>query len=243
MDMFAAPNPDALPTCKPFVGRGVVLAFDEAAEQSPTLASDVVFMRRLGIHPVIVHDVMSRSMAARLIGQINRVGGEAVGLDGTSAATLMLAHAADGTVELRSVNPALVRLLMDGGYIPVLASEGAGLSGVPAPLPVDEAARGLGAAIGAIRLLFNASPGGIPSDGEGIIPELTSSEALALARSGGLPLELSQRLAAAALGVRGGVEAAQILDLCAAHAALVEMLTAQHLGTQVVSSVHLSPNR
>jgi acetylglutamate kinase len=238
--MFAAPDPDALPTCKPFVGRSFVLAVDEAAEQSSTFASDIVFLRRLGILPVIVHDAATRSTGARLAGRINRIGGEAVELNGTSAATLLLAPADDGAIELRSVNPALVRLLLERGYIPVLASEGAGLSGVPAPLPVDEAARGLGAAIGAIRLLFNAPPGGIPSDGEGIIPELTTSEALALARSGELPLELSQRLAAAALGVRGGVEAAQILDLCASHAALVEVLTAQHLGTQVVSSVHLS---
>jgi acetylglutamate kinase len=241
MDLFATPDPDALLTCKPFVGRSFVLAVDEAAEQSPTFASDIVFMRRLGIRPVIVHDAAARSTGARLAGRINRIGGEAVELNGTSAATLMLAISDDGAIELRSVNPALVCLLLERGYIPVLASEGAGVSGVPAPLPMDEAARGLGAAIGAIRLLFNAQPGGIPSDSEGIIPELTSSEALSLAQSGELPAELSHRLTSAALGVRAGVEAAQILDLCASHAALVELLTARHLGTQVVSSVALPP--
>jgi len=239
MDMFALPEPDALPTCKPFVGRSFVLAVDEAAEQSPTFASDIVFMRKLGIRPVIVHDAGERATGARLAGRINRIGGEAVELNGTSAATLLVALAADGTIELRGVNPALICLLLERGYIPVLAAEGAGVSGVPAPLPADEAARGLGAAIGAIRLLFSAQPGGIPSDGDGIITELTSSEALALAHGGKLSAELSQRLAAAALGVRAGVEAAQILDLSASHAALVELLTAQHLGTQVVSSVAL----
>lgn len=239
MDMFASPEPDALPTCKPFVGRSFVLAVDEAAEQSPTFASDIVFMRKLGIRPVIVHDAGERATGARLAGRINRIGGEAVELNGTSAATLLVALADDGAIELRGVNPALICLLLERGYIPVLAAEGAGVSGVPAPLPADEAARGLGAAIGAIRLLFNAQPGGIPSDGEGIIPELTSSEALALAGSGELPPDLSRRLACAALSVRAGVDAAQILDLCAAHAALVELLTARHLGTQVVSSVAL----
>jgi acetylglutamate kinase len=240
VDMFATPDPDALPTCRPFVGRSFVLAVDEAAEQSSTFVSDIVFMRRLGVRPVIVHDAAARSSGARLVGRINRIGGEAVELNGTSAATLTLALADDGSAELRSVNPALVRLLLDSGYIPVIAAEGAGVSGMPAPLPADVAARGLGAAIGAIRLLFNAPPGGIPSDGDGIIPELTSSEALELARGGGLPAELSQHLTAAALGVRAGVEAAQILDLGATHAALVELLTARHLGTQVVSSVLLS---
>ena len=217
-----------------------MLAVDEATEQSSTFASDIVFMHRLGVRPVIVHAPAARSTSVGLAGRINRIGGEAVELNGISAATLTLARADDGSVELRGVNPSLVCLLLERGYIPVLASEGAGLSGEPAPLPVDETARGLGAAIGAIRLLFNARPGGIPTDGDGIIPELTSSEALALARSGELPDDLSRRLAAAALGVRGGVEAAQILDLCAAHAALVELLTARHLGTQIVSKVHLA---
>jgi len=241
MDMFGAQDPSALPTCKPFVGRSVVLAVDEAAEQSPTLASDIVFMHQLGVRPVIVHEAGQRSVGARLVGRINRIGGEAVELNGTSAATLMLAPSGDGSIQLRSVNPALVRLLLDSGYIPVLASEGAVVTGAPAPIPADEAAGGLGAAIGAIRLLYGARRGGIPSDGDGIIPELTSSEALALARGGALSVELSHRLTAAALGVRAGVEAAQILDLHAAHAVLVEMLTAQHLGTQVVSNVTL-PN-
>ena len=156
MDVFGAPDPSALRTCKPFVGRSVVLAVDEAAEQSRTFVSDIVFMRRLGVQPVIVHEAAQRSVGSRLVGRINRIGGEAVELNGTSAATLMLAPADDGTMQLRSVNPALVRLLLDGGYIPVLASEGAVVSGAPAPLPADEAAGGLGAAIGAIRLLYDS---------------------------------------------------------------------------------------
>ena len=152
----------------------------------------------------------------------------------------MLARTQSGDAELRSVNPGLLALLLDQGYIPVVASEGAGVSGKRATLATEEAARGIAAAVGAIRLLFGASPGGIPSDGEGIIPELTSSEALALAASGELPADLSRYLVAAALGVRAGVAAAQILDLSSAHASLTELLTARHVGTQIVSSVMLA---
>jgi len=90
----------------------------------------------------------------------------------------------------------------------------------------------------AIRLIYPS--GGIPTAGDGVIAELTSSEALALAAAGTLEPELARHLAAAALGVRGGVEAAQLLDLSVAHAAIVELLTAQHLGTQVVSNIVLT---
>ena len=239
MDAFSSPDPSGLPTCRPFVGRSFVVRVDESAGASPTFAADVVFMRRVGIRPVLVHEAAARPVAQRLIGNINRIGGDAVGLDGASAGMLMLARGDDGAAELRGVNTALLCLLLERGYIPVLASEGAGVSGARMPVDADEAARALAGAIGAIRLLFGSHPGGVPSDGSGIIPELTSSEALALARGGSLSNDLAHRLTAAALGVRAGVQAAQILDLSPAHAAVVELLTAQHLGTQVVSSVLL----
>jgi acetylglutamate kinase len=237
MDNYRIPNPDAMPTVKPFLGRPVVMRIDEAATHSATLFSDIVFMRALGVRPVIVHDAQPRETSARLVAAINRIGGDAVGIDGTSANTLALARREDGGIELRSVNPGLVALLLDRGYIPVFASEGSEISGATAPIDADEAARGLAAAVGAIRLLFSAAPGGVPADGAGIIDELTSSEALALAASGSLDRDLSRHLVAAALGVRAGVAAAQILDLSMAHASLIEMLTARHAGTQVVSRV------
>jgi acetylglutamate kinase len=42
---------------------------------------------------------------------------------------------------------------------------------------------------------------------------------------------------APALGLRGGVGAAQICDGRVAHATIVEFLTARHMGTQVAGSV------
>ena len=238
--VFENPDPHSLPTCKPFLGRPFVVRVDETAVSSQTFASDIVFMHRLGVLPVLVHDVAEREPAQRLIGCINRVGGDAVGIDGLAASTLTLAATENGAVELRGVNASLLQLLLGQGYIPVVASQGSAISGVPMTIDVDETARALAGAIGAIRLLFGSQPGGVPSDGDGVIAELTSSEALALVSSGGLSTALAHCLTSAALGVRAGVEAAQILDLSSAHAAIVELLTAQHLGTQVVSNIHLA---
>jgi acetylglutamate kinase len=134
----------------------------------------------------------------------------------------------------------LLSLLLEQGYIPVFSSEGTSFSGAPAPLDAAEAARALAASMHAIRLLYPSGTGGIPAGSDGIIGELTSSEALALAAAGTLSPEQSKQLAAAAMGVRSGVDAAQLLDLTIAHAPLVELLTARHLGTQIVSHVVLS---
>jgi acetylglutamate kinase len=240
MDAFDDPNAAALTTAKPFVGRTIVVRIDSAAAQAPTLVQDLVFMRRLGVRPLIVHDVAQRACASRLVGLINRIGGEAVAIDGASASTIVVSSTASGENLVRSVNAQLLSLLLQEGYIPIFSAEGAAVSGVAAPIDAAEAARVLAAAMHAVRLIYPSETGGIPGGGDGVIGELTSSEALALAEAGTLAPGLAKDLTAAAMSVRNGVDAAQLLDLSVAHASIVELLTAHHLGTQIVSSVVLS---
>jgi acetylglutamate kinase len=240
MDFLNNPDPESLPTAKAFIGRTVVLRLDPASAEAETLVSDLIFMRRLGVRPLVVHEARERDTGARLVGMINRVGGAAVGIDGTSAGTLIAGSDEDGRSIVRTVNAQLMSLLLDQGYIPVFASRGAAISGLPIPVDCDDAARVLASATHAFRLLFPAEPGGVPADGEGIIDELTSSEALDLAANGTLSADLVRHLRAAAFGVRAGVDAAQLLDLAGHHASIVELLTAQHVGTQVVSNIVLS---
>ena len=240
MDPRLEADPETLPTAKPFVGRTVVIRLDSQTAESATLAEDLIFMRRLGVRPMVVHGADQSASGSRLVGLINRVGGEAVAIDGTSASTLVLARDAMGAYSVRSVNAHLLSLLMDQGYIPVFGAQGACVSGATAILDAAEAARALAAATHAVRLLYPSETGGIPAGSDGIIDELTSSEALSLVAAGALSPELTKYVTAAAMGVRHGVEAAQLLDLNAAHAAIVELLTAQHLGTQIKSNIVLS---
>ncbi len=240
MDVLRDQDPEALPSAKPFIGRTIVVRVDSQSAESPTLVQDLVFMRRLGVRPLVVHDVFARNCGSRLVGLINRIGGEAVAIDGASASTLMLSTDESGQGIVRSVNAQLLSLLLQEGYIPIFGAAGAGVSGVSAPIDAAEAARALAAAMHAVRLIYPSETGGIPAGSDGVIGELTSSEALALAAAGTLAPELAKHLTAAAISVRHGVEAAQLLDLNASHAAIVELLTAHHLGTQVVSNVVLA---
>src|SRR5579864_3414255 len=138
MDFLSSPDPQSLPTAKAFIGRTVVLRLDPQSAEAATLISDLIFMRRLGVRPLVVHDADDRSTGARLIGMINRVGGEAVGIDGTSAGTLIAASDSDGNPVVRTVNAQLMSLLLDQGYIPVFAAQGAALSGLPIPVDGDD---------------------------------------------------------------------------------------------------------
>ncbi len=240
MDSFREANPENALAAKEFMGRTLVMRLDEITAQASTLVSDLVFMRQLGVRPVVVLDSLQRSASSRLVALINRIGGDAVALDGTSASTLVVARDAHGRSSIRSVNAGLLCLLLEQGYIPVFSAQGATISGASEPLDAADAARELAAAMHAKRLLYPSGSGGIRSEDQSVIEELTSSEALALAETGTLAPDQSKLLAAAALSVRSGVDAAQLLDLTIAHATIVELLTAQHLGTQVTSHVVLT---
>ena len=88
-------------------------------------------------------------------------------------------------------------------------------------------------------LFFHENGGVMDSLTQECIAELTPAEALTLADDATLPSGLRAAIRAAALGVRGGVGAADILDGRIAHASIVELLTARHVGTRVMGTVFL----
>ena len=71
-------------------------------------------------------------------------------------------------------------------------------------------------------LIFHENGGVIDSITQACNAELKPDEALALADDATLPADLRTAMRAAALGVRGGVGAADILDGRIAHASIVE---------------------
>jgi acetylglutamate kinase len=114
-----------------------------------------------------------------------------------------------------------------------------GFAGTDVAVAADDVAQALAKAVGAARAIFFHDRGGVvDAKTQTLIELLTPAEALAIADDLSLPLDLRTAVRAAALGVRGGVGAAQICDGRVAHAAIVEFLTARHLGTQVAGTVY-----
>jgi acetylglutamate kinase len=102
----------------------------------------------------------------------------------------------------------------------------------------DEVARAIASATDAVRAIFFHALGGVANpESAALITELTPAEALLIAEDERVPPDLRTAIRAAALGVRGGVEQANIVDGRIAHATVVELLTAHHLGTRVTGSV------
>lgn len=216
-------------------GRNLVLRLDEEtlASDGTTLFSDLNFLRGLGVRPVVV--APSPQSARSIVRLMNRTGDTAVGLSGADAGMI---PAATGS-EVGAIQTRLLNTLLSAGYVPVVEPLALGIFGKDVAVAPDAVASALAQAIAATRAIFFNNAGGVvDAQTRAIIDELTPAEALALAEDTALDAALRSAIRAAALGVRGGVGAAQIVDGRIAHAAIVEFLTSRHLGTQVAGTVY-----
>jgi acetylglutamate kinase len=215
--------------------RSLVLRLDETslAADGITLFSDLAFLRELGVRPVVV--APSPASARTVVRLMNRTGDTAVGLSGADAGMIP----AGAGPEVGAVQTRLLNTLLGAGYVPVIEPLALGIFGRDVAVAPDAVASALAQAITATRaIFFNDAGGVVDAQSQLLIDELTPAEALALAEDVSLGDDLRSAIRAAALGVRGGVGAAQIVDGRIAHAAIVEFLTARHLGTQVAGTVY-----
>jgi acetylglutamate kinase len=138
------------------------------------------------------------------------------------------------------VQVGILATLTAAGYIPIIEPTAYGFGDADVELAADDVAGAIAAATDAARAIFFHSSGGVMDRAsQALVEELTPAEALELAASEDLEPGLRSAVRAAALGVRAGVGAAQILDGRIAHAAIVEFLTDRHLGTQVTGAVYM----
>lgn len=217
-----------------FAGKTFVVRVDEATAFAgeSTFFDDVAFLARERVHPILVAPNPRAGRA--LVRSMNRSANIAVGLSGSDAAMLPGSGAGIGKVQT-----GILQTLTGAGYIPVIEPTAFAVFGEnDAPVGADDVARAVASATEAVRAIFFHALGGVSDPKtEALITDLTPAEALAMADDERLPEDLRAAIRAAALGVRAGVSAAQIVDGRIAHAAVVEVLTSRHLGTRVTGSV------
>lgn len=218
-----------------FVGATFVFRIDRSAvDDGTTLAEDLAFLMQRGVKPIVV--APTPDVARSYVRLLNRQTNVAVGLCGADAALLPAA----GTAAVGRVQTGILATLTAAGYIPVIEPTAYGFGETEIAIEPDDVASAVATATEAVRAIFFHRAGGvIDPQTRALLGELTPAEALALAENAELAPELRVAIRAAARGVRGGVPAAQIIDGRIAHAAIVELLTDRHLGTQVTGAVYL----
>ncbi|MEW6045397.1 MAG: acetylglutamate kinase [Bacillota bacterium] len=201
----------------------------------------------------VVRMVMMGLINMDMVATINRFGGKAVGLSGHDG-NLMVARkrleqaaresASPETVDLgfvgdvERVNPELLNLLTDQGYIPVVAPIGAGYAGESYNINADSVAGELAAALRADKLIILTDVEGIleePGNPASLISALQIQRARRMIQEGTIEGGMVPKVEACIRALEAGVPRTHIIDGRVQHALLLEIFTDRGIGTMVVS--------
>jgi acetylglutamate kinase len=193
----------------------------------------------------IVEMVLVGKINKEIVGLINLHGGRAVGLSGKDG-SLIRAHkrlhrTADGTMadiglvgEVDAVNPELIRLLEVDGFIPVIAPVGVGSGGETYNINADLVAGDVAAALGAEKLIHLTDVQGIKGGDGRHISTLTKQEAERLIKAGVIDGGMLPKVESSLRALAGGAQKAHIIDGRVPHAILLEVLTVEGIGTEII---------
>ena len=177
---------------------------------------------------------------------INREGGRAVGLDGQDGrfihARPMPRPADDPDApdlgflgDVESVDTALIELLLSHDFVPVVMPIGVAADSTSYHINSDLLAGRIARALEAEKLVLMTNIAGVLGRNGKVAPILPASEAEALLRDGVVHGGMEPRLTAALRAVREGVRSVHIIDGSVPSALLLEVLTAEGVGTAVRS--------
>jgi acetylglutamate kinase len=161
-----------------------------------------------------VRMALSGSANKRIVSALCALGIPAVGISGEDAAMLRAAPFDDALGRVgrpETVRIDLIRLLLAGGFLPVIAPLAAGPEGETGALNVngDDAAAAIAAALGAAELVFVTDVDGVRVDGA-TVEALDSARAQALLDSGTAGGGMAVKVASALGALAGGTARVRI---------------------------------
>ena len=184
----------------------------------------------------VVEMVLSGLVNKRIVQAINAEGGRAAGLSGKDG-NLMVCDPASADLgyvgQPADMDPTILKTLMDGEMIPVIAPLGAGRNGETWNVNGDTAAGAIAASLGADRLLLLTDVSGV-KNGEGeVLTEMTPEQIRALTEDGTIAGGMIPKTETALAAIDGGVRAVVILDGRAPNACLLELFTDHGAGSLI----------
>lgn len=195
----------------------------------------------------VVEMVLAGAINKEIVASINQAGGMAVGLSGKDANLIeatKLRHTARTTDshieqvldlgfvgEPTRINPAILHVLERSDMIPVIAPIGVDAAGQTYNINADTAAGAIAAAMQAARLLLLTDVTGVLDRDKKLIPQMNRDRAEKMIRDGSISGGMIPKVETCLDAVRGGVEAAVILDGRVPHAVLLEIFTSEGVGT------------
>jgi len=275
---------EALPYIRAFRGKTIVIKYGgaamERADLKDSFAREMVYLRYVGINPVVVHGggpqigammkrlgkeprfvggmrvtdqetveivemVLVGKINKEIVERINHHGGQAIGLSGKDASLLRARRRAHrlpsgeevdiGLVgEVEKVNTEAIRLLTSDGFIPVIAPVGVGSGGETYNINADLVAGDVAAALGAEKLIHLTDVQGILDSDRQLVSTLARKDAEQFVKDGVIDGGMLPKVESSLRALEGGTAKAHIIDGSQPHAILLELLTREGIGTEIV---------
>ena len=196
----------------------------------------------------VVEMVLGGQVNKQIVALINRHGGRAVGLTGKdggliSARKMKLtgadseSHDLGQVGEVEAIDPAVVKMLDEDDFIPVIAPIGVGSDGSSYNINADLVAGDLARVLGAEKLLLlTNTPGVLDPDGK-LLTGLSAQETEKLIADGIIHGGMLPKVRCALDAVNAGVSTSQIIDGRVKHSVLLELLTDSGVGTLIKGKV------
>ncbi len=196
----------------------------------------------------VVEMVLVGRINKELVALINRAGGQAVGLCGKDGMLLEAERlfgedeTGAGTVDIgrvgriTKVNPKVLDVLDQTGFIPVIAPVATDTNGGAWNVNADTVAGEIAAALDAEKLVFLTDSPGIlrdEHDPESLIKSVTLDVAEKLIGTGAISGGMLPKVKACAAALAAGVNKTHIIDGRTPHALLLEIFTDEGIGSVV----------
>lgn len=187
----------------------------------------------------IVQMVLTGKVNKDLVQLLEQHSGRAVGLCGLDGnmirAQKMLSGEDLGFVgEITEVNTKIIVDATNGGYLPIIATVGAGYEGEVYNINADIAAARIAAELGALKLILMTDIRGLLADKDDedtLIPVVNVSDVPRLQRQGIISGGMIPKIDCCVEAVRRGVGRAHIIDGRMPHSILIELFSDEGIGT------------
>lgn len=191
----------------------------------------------------VVEMVLVGRVNKQIVNGLNRVGGKAVGLAGCDGSLVRARTYGDGSNglvgDVAAVNPAVLKPLLESGYIPVISSVAPNAEGQAHNINADTVAGELAASLQAEKLILLTDTPGILQDRTNpasLIRQLTLADARQLIADGVVEGGMTPKTQSCIRALAQGVRAAHIVDGRVSHSLLLEVFTNAGIGTMLVGS-------
>ena len=198
----------------------------------------------------VVEMVLGGKVNKEIVSLINRHGGNAVGITGKDGDLILakrhkkVKHSPEtdrpeiidlGLVgEITKVNPGILETLDTGGFIPVIAPIGRGENGETLNINADFVAAQIASALEAEKLILMTDTEGVKNKAGKLKSGLSRKNTSDMIRSKVIRDGMLPKVNCCLDALKSGVHKTHIIDGRVRHALLLEIFTAEGIGTQIV---------